>query len=63
MMQDTFLLKVDLPLELKRNKIATFYPVLNPSETLMMIAVRFEQPSIRHVYLEEKYHGMVLIDL
>ena len=30
----------------------------------MMLAVRFEEEAlIRHVYMQEKYHGMILIDL
>ena len=63
-MQDTFLFKAALPPEIKRINISTFFPVLNPSGTLMMLGVRFEEEAvIRHVYMIEKYNGMILIDL
>lgn len=56
------LFDVRLPSNFARSQIFSFYPVMNESKTYMVLALSYGR-NLEHTWREEKFHGILLIDI
>lgn len=53
---------IKLPAKLMQVQIETFYPVLSPNKSIMLLALRFLNQQ-RNNYETDKYHSLIIADL